>query len=111
MIRRVAEKQRYRRALAEAGAHEGAGRDLRHFLQFSKADGAVAEFDRRPRAEIGRRLREQAGHRAARDRIVPMNAFRIKLFAGMGHGPSQTCEAGTMRTAPLPLVGRGWGWG
>ena len=79
MIRRIAEEQRHRGVLAVAGAQERGGRDLDHRFQFGVADRAVAEFDRRPRGKFRRRLRQQIGQRSARDRIVPMDAFRIEL--------------------------------
>ncbi len=85
MIRRIAEEQRDRGVLAAARAQERRGRGLDPVFQLGIADRPVAEFDRGPRAEIGRRLRHQVRQRAARDRIVPANAFRIEFFAGMGH--------------------------
>src|SRR5216684_2028878 len=42
---------------AIAGAQEGAGCDFDPVLQFGVADRPVAKFDRRTRAEVGRRLR------------------------------------------------------
>ena len=90
MIRRIAEEQRDRSVLAVAGAQERSGRDLDHCFQLGIADRPVAEFERRPRAVIGRRLRQQVRQRAPRDRIVPADPFRIELFAGMGHGCSAT---------------------
>ncbi len=85
MIRRVPQKQRHRVVLAIAGAQEGRRRDLDHRFQLGVADGAVAEFDRRPRAVVRCGLRQQVGQRPARDRIVPMDPFRIKLFSGAPH--------------------------
>ena len=62
--------------------------NLQRQMLFDEADGAVAKFDRRPRAEFARSLRQQIGQRSARNRIAPMNAFGIKLFAGVGHEQS-----------------------
>src|ERR1700736_1884589 len=108
MIRRIAEEQRDRGVLAIAGAEEGGSCDLDHGLQLAVTDRPLAEFDRRPRTELGRRFREQVRQRTARDRIVPVEACGIKLFAGMGHESSTTREANTSGRAPLPLAGRGW---
>ena len=85
MIRRIAEEQRDRMLLAIAGAQQGRGSRLHHRLKLGIADRAVAEFDRRPVSELCGRVRQQIGQRAARDRIVPMHAFRIELLARMGH--------------------------
>ena len=85
MIGRIAEEQGDRTIFAVAGAKESGGCRLHQLLQPGKADRPVTEFDRRPRPEFGGRCRQQVGQRAARDRIVPADAFRIELFAGMGH--------------------------
>ena len=61
------------------------GRGFDHRLEFSVTDRRVAEFDRRTRAVFGSRIRQQVRQRSPRERVVPVNAFGIKLFAGMGH--------------------------
>src|ERR1700761_9524949 len=86
MIGRIAEEQRDGRPLADAGAQISGGRDVGHCLQFGEADPAIAELDRRSGAKIARRLRQEIRQRSAFDRVVPADALRIKLFAGMGHG-------------------------
>src|SRR6267378_4763662 len=96
MVRRIAEEQRHRMVAAVAGAQERRGRNLDHRFQLGIADRAVAKFDRRPRAVFGRGFRQQIRQRPARDRIVPMDPFRIELFAGLGHG----CSASSFRGAP-----------
>ena len=53
MVGRVPEEQRHRRALAIAGAQISRRRDLDQRFQLGVTDGAVAEFDRRPRGEFG----------------------------------------------------------
>ncbi len=111
MVRRVAEKQRDRCALTDARAQERGSSRLGQIFQLDIADGAVAEFDRRPRAELSGGFRQQPRQRSAFDRIVPADAWRIKWFAGMDHGHDANGEESRMPNAPLPLVGRGWGWG
>ncbi len=85
VVRRVAEEQCDRFVAAVAGAQEGAGRDLDPLFKLGIADRAVAEFQRRPRGVFGSGLRQEVRQRAALDRIVPADALRIILFAGMGH--------------------------
>ena len=111
MIRRIAEEQRDRGIPAVAGAQVSCGRDLDHRLQLGVADRPVAEFDRRTGGEFTRRLRQQLRQRPLRDRIVPVDALRIKLLAGMAHGSGAHGEVSTTARAPLPLAGRGWGRG
>src|SRR5712671_4491540 len=83
MIRRIAEEQRHRMVLAVAGAQERRGGNLDHRFQLGVADRSVAKFDRRPRAVVHRRLRQQIRQRSLRDRIIPMDTLRIEFFAGM----------------------------
>ncbi len=99
MIGRIAEEQRDRIVLAIAGAKEGAGRRLHQRFEFAVADRPVAEFERGARAELGRGRRQQIRQRAARDRIVPADALRIELLAGMGHA---------RRLQTLEVVIPGW---
>ena len=102
MIGRIAEEQRHRRVAAAAGAQERGSRDLDHGFEFGIADCAVAEFDRRPRAKLLRGLRQEIRQRAAHDRVVPADALRIELFAGVGLHLRARC-------APSPRGG--WGEG
>src|SRR5260370_20700479 len=90
MIRRITEEQRHRTVLAVAGTQKRRGRKVDHRFQFSVADRTVAEFDRRPRAVLRCRLRQQIRQRSARDRIVPVDTFRIELFDWMG--PRYSCK-------------------
>ncbi len=103
VIGRVAEEQRHRSVLAVAGAQEGAGGDLDLVFQFGIADRTVAEFDRRPRAEFDCCRRQQIGQRSLLDRIVPTDALRIELLAGMHASVSPGSP-----TPPSPM-GRGRG--
>src|SRR5882724_2786632 len=105
MIRRIAEEQRDRTVLAVAGAQEGAGPGLHQRFEFGKTDRPVAKFERRPRPELGGRCRQQVGERAARDRIVPADALRIELLAGMPHQAAFDCasEANVLPSAARRL--------
>ena len=102
MIRRVAEKQGDGLVLAVAGAEEGAGGDLDLVLQFGVADRPVAEFERGTRTELDGGVRQQIRKRAARDRLVPADAWWIELFAWMGHVAQQQEMSfrGARRTNP-----------
>src|SRR6266478_1380262 len=97
MVRRIAEEQRHRMVAAVAGAQERRRRNLGHRFQLGVADRAVAKFDRWPRAVFGRGFRQQIRQRPACDRIVPMDPFRIELFAGVGHAYLQ--RAPTKKTS------------
>src|SRR5690242_3938119 len=107
MVRRVAEEQRDGLVAAVAGAQEGAGSDLHFFFELGVADRPVAEFNRGTRAILARRARQQVRQRETLDRVVPADALRIKLFAGMSHVafgkdmmPEKSCGA-PARSAPM----------
>ena len=106
MIRRVAKEQRHRIILAVAGAQERRGRCLDHGFKLSVADRPIAELDRHARAVLLGRLRQQIGQRSPCDRIVPVDAFGIELFAGMSHRRSADSEVRTPSLFPPPMRGR-----
>src|SRR5262245_26521796 len=85
MVRRVAEEKGYGFVAAIAGAKEGTCCDLDLVFEHGIADRPVAELNGGARAVVAGRLRQQVGQRDAFDRIVPADALRIILFAGMGH--------------------------
>src|SRR5262245_5155340 len=85
MVRRVAKKQRDGFVATIAGAQEGAGGDLDLVFKLCVADRPVAEFNGGARTVVAGRLQQQVRQRAAFDRIVPADALRIILLAGMGH--------------------------
>ncbi|MGY4316424.1 hypothetical protein ACVWW1_005751 [Bradyrhizobium sp. JR3.5] len=111
MVRRVAEKQRDRGALAVTGPHEGGSRGLDQRLKLAVADLPVAEFKHRARAELSGGIREQVRQRAARDLVAPLHALGIILFAGIGHGNVQHLLGGHRRVGSPPPCGEGLGKG
>ncbi len=126
MIRRIAEEQRDGSILAIAGAQERRRGMLHHCFQLGIADGAVAEFDCRPRRIFKCSFRQQIRDRAARDLVVPADALRIELLAGMGHqsasfppplrgrvtvgGKPHAPDSRYPHPRPLPARGRGASW-